>query len=165
MCVSCAVLSVFTGEHITRHSADMASHSGSKRKTEARPLMEIVVEMATEDSIAKRQKSIAPTLAPLQLQPENDQVPESETWKSAFLEVLNMFRTKRSLVGVMFVLGTLDMLLNLVNLVQLSSDDLNYVLVIGPPTRDQWICLCFFTIVGTLLYFPETMNTFSAMYR
>lgn len=65
----------------------------------------------------------------------------------------------------MVVFGTADMLLNLVNLFQMSSDDLNYVLVIGPPTYDLWMCLLFFTIAGTLLYFPETINTVSAMYR
>ena len=36
----------------------------------------------------------------------------------------------------MFVLGTLDVVLNLVNFVHLSSDELNYGLVIGPPTKD-----------------------------
>jgi len=65
----------------------------------------------------------------------------------------------------MFVLGTLDVVLNLVNFVQMSSDELNYVLVIGPPTQGQWTSLCVFTVLGTLLYIPESINTFSVLYR
>jgi len=41
----------------------------------------------------------------------------------------------------MFILGTLDVILNLVNFVYLSSDELNYGLVIGPPTRNLWTSL------------------------
>ena len=65
----------------------------------------------------------------------------------------------------MFILGTLDVILNLVNFVYLSSDELNYGLVIGPPTRNLWTSLCVFTVFGTLLYIPETINTFSVLYR
>ena len=74
-------------------------------------------------------------------------------------------RTRRTWVAVMFVLGTLDVVLNLVNFVQMSSDELNYVLVIGPPTQGQWTSLCVFTVLGTLLYIPESINTFSVLYR
>ena len=65
----------------------------------------------------------------------------------------------------MFVLGTLDVILNLVNFVQLSSDELHYGLVIGAPMQDQWTALCVFTVFGTLLYIPESINTFSVLYR
>jgi len=65
----------------------------------------------------------------------------------------------------MFALGTLDVVMNLVNFVHLSSDELNYGLVIGPPTQDLWTSLCVFTVFGTLLYIPESINTFSVLYR
>jgi len=65
----------------------------------------------------------------------------------------------------MFTLGTLDVILNLVNFVQMSSDELNYGLVIGPPTQQLWTVLCLFTVIGTLLYIPESINTFSVLYR
>ena len=36
--------------------------------------------------------------------------------------------------------------------------------IAGAPTRPLWISLCVFTVVGTLLYLLETVNTFSAAY-
>ena len=86
-------------------------------------------------------------------------------WRAALSAIYAKLRTRRSWVAAMFILGTVDVILNLVNFVQMSSPDLNYGLVIGPPTRDLWICMCVFTVLGTLLYIPETINTFSALYR
>jgi len=74
-------------------------------------------------------------------------------------------RSWRTWVVTMFMLGSLDVMLNLVNFVQLSSDELNYGLVIGPPTQEVWTSLCVFTVFGTLLYIPESINTFSVLYR
>ena len=91
--------------------------------------------------------------------------PPPARWRVVANEVLAKLRTRRTWVATMFVLGTLDVTLNLVNFVQLSSDELNYGLVIGPPSQDLWTSLCVFTVFGTLLYIPESINTFSVLYR
>ena len=85
-------------------------------------------------------------------------------WRACLSGIISKFHNRRSWVVVMFLLGTADMLMNLTNFVVLSDEGLSYGLVIGPPSRDLWISMCVFTIVGTLLYFPETVNTFSALY-
>jgi hypothetical protein len=91
--------------------------------------------------------------------------PPPPRWRRAATELMAKLRTRRSWVAAMFILGTTDVILNIVNFVHLSSDELNYGLVIGPLTRDLWICMCVFTVIGTLLYIPESINTFSALYR
>jgi len=91
--------------------------------------------------------------------------PPPPRWRVIANELLAKLRTRRTWVAIMFILGTLDVVMNLVNFVQLSSDELNYGLVIGPPTKDLWTSLCVFTVFGTLLYIPETINTFSVLYR
>ena len=80
--------------------------------------------------------------------------------------VIWRLKSKRSWVAVMLVLGTADMLLNLVNLSQMTtSDRLKKGLIIGPPSWQLWFILCLFTVAGTLLFFPETVNTLSALFR
>jgi len=91
--------------------------------------------------------------------------PPPPRWKVIANEVVAKLRNQRTWVATMFCLGTLDVILNLVNFVQLSSDELNYGLVIGPPTQNLWTALCVFTVLGTLLYIPESINTFSVLYR
>jgi hypothetical protein len=126
--------------------------------------MELIVDVASSAAAAKRMSTFpAPTITPQPTVALMQQTPE--TWTGIFLELLYQLRTRRSWVIAMVIVGTTDMLFNLANLVQLSADDLNYVLVIGPPPQDFWISLCFFTIVGTILYIPETINTISALYR
>ena len=126
--------------------------------------MELVVDVASSAAAAKRMSTFpAPPTTPQQTTAPTPQV--QNTWTGVFLELLYQLRTRRSWVVAMLIVGTMDMLFNVANLVQMSADDLNYVLVIGPPPRDFWICLCFFTIVGTVLYIPETINTVSALYR
>jgi len=91
--------------------------------------------------------------------------PPPPRWRVLANELLAKLRTRRTWVVTMFILGTLDVVMNLVNFVYLSSDELNYGLVIGPPTQDLWTSLCVFTVIGTLLYIPESINTFSVLYR
>ena len=91
--------------------------------------------------------------------------PPVPRWKIVLNRTLARLRTRRTWVAVMFALGTADTILNIVNFVQLTGDDLSYGLVIGPPTQELWNVLCVFTVFGTLLYIPETINTFSALYR
>ena len=91
--------------------------------------------------------------------------PPPPRWRVLLTQLQAKLRTRRTWVTAMFVLGSLDVVLNLVNFVQLSSDELNYGLVIGPPTKDLWTSLCVFTVFGTLLYIPESINTFSVLYR
>ena len=59
------------------------------------------------------------------------------------------------------------MLVNLVNLSQMTTSDLRLKkgLIIGPPSWQLWFILCLFTVAGTLLFFPETVNTLSALFR
>ena len=91
--------------------------------------------------------------------------PPPPRWRVIANELLAKLRTRRTWVVTMFILGTLDVILNLVNFVQMSSDELNYGLVIGPPTQELWTAMCVFTVLGTLLYIPESINTFSVLYR
>lgn len=85
-------------------------------------------------------------------------------WRKTVKRLATKLNSRRSWIAGMFLLGTADAMLNLTNFVYLSDDRLNYGLVIGPPSRDLWISMCLFTIVGTLFYFPETANTFSTIY-
>lgn len=125
----------------------------SKMQSAVRSMIEATIETAyTPASTRLRRKSVKPPPAP-------------PRWRTLLTVIYSKLRTKRSWVAVMFVLGTVDMALNLVNFIQTSSPDLSYGLVIGPPTRDLWISMCVFTVFGTLLYIPETINTFSALYR
>jgi hypothetical protein len=61
----------------------------------------------------------------------------------------------------MCALGSLNVLAAWLNYVELSSEKLRYGLVIGPPTFLMWLMLLLFTVVHTVLYIPETLNTFS----
>ena len=103
--------------------------------------MELVVEMASSAAASKRM-SVFPAPFGTSQQAVATRQPNPETWTGVFLELLYQFRTRRSWVAAMVVVGTADMLLNVVNLVQMSSDDLNYVLVIGPPPRDLFMVQC-----------------------
>lgn len=67
-------------------------------------------------------------------------------------------------VGCMIGMSTLDIFLNLANFVRMSDDDLNYGLVIGPPSRVLWYTLLIFTCISWLLYVPETLNSLSVLY-
>ena len=74
-------------------------------------------------------------------------------------------RTRFTWVGIMFLLGTSDMLMQWVNLADLSSPQQEHGLVLGPPTYITWVTLFSFTILGTVAYIPETINTFSVFFR
>ena len=80
--------------------------------------------------------------------------------------VIWRLKSNRSWVAAMLVLGTADMLLNLVNFSQMTtSERLKKGMIIGPPSWQLWFILCLFTVAGTLLFFPETVNTLSALFR
>jgi len=90
-------------------------------------LMAATVETAATPTASRRAgpRRLRPQVAP----------PPPPRWRVALTRVLAKLRTRRSWVAVMFVIGTVDVVLNLVNYVQLSADELNYGLVIGPPTH------------------------------
>ena len=67
-------------------------------------------------------------------------------------------------VGCMIAMSTIDIFINLANFVQMSDDNLNYGLVIGPPSRVLWYTLLVFTCVSWLLFVPETLNSLSVLY-
>lgn len=125
----------------------------NKMQSAVRTLMEATVETASTPAtrLARRRSVRQPSPPP--------------RWRTALLLLQSKLNTRRTWVAVMFALGTVDVVLNIVNFIQMSSDDLNYGLVIGPPSRELWISMCVFTVFGTLLYIPETINTFSALYR
>src|SRR6218665_496692 len=98
---------------------------------------------------------------------DNEQTEEKviiPRWRECLSGIVSKLHKRRSWVVVMFLLGTADMMMNLTNFVQLSDEGLSYGLVIGPPSGDVWISMCVFTIAGTLLYFPKTINTFSGLH-
>ena len=74
-------------------------------------------------------------------------------------------RTRLSWATGMFILGTTDMLVNLLNCLDLTRADLARGLMMGPPTLALWVSLCVFTGVGTIIYIPETINTFSVFFN
>ena len=65
----------------------------------------------------------------------------------------------------MFLLGTLDVLINWLNFYEMNSAGVSNGLVIGPPTHPQWMALLVFCIIGTVLYIPESLNTFSSLWN
>ena len=73
-------------------------------------------------------------------------------------------KTRVTWVVVMVILGTADVILNWLNFVDLLDEKQSHGLIIGPPTPALWICLLGFTIVGSVLYIPETFNTFSVFF-
>lgn len=84
-------------------------------------------------------------------------------WLRRLMSLTSRLMTKRTWVATMFLLGTFDLILCIFYLVRISDNEFIYSLIIGPPPTHQWAPLCFFTVLRTLLYFPETANTFSAM--
>jgi len=129
------------------------------------PSIGIVVQMASAEAASKQKSQQVSALPATPRKATKRRKPPPETWTGVCIELLYPLGPRSSWVAAMLVVGTADMLFNVTNLVQMSSVDLNYVLVIGPPTRDMWISLCFFTVVGTVLYIPETINTVSAIRR
>lgn len=84
-------------------------------------------------------------------------------WLRRLMALASRLMTKRTWVATMFLLGTFDMMLCIFYLVRTSEHEFVYSLVVGPPPTHQWAPLFFFTVLRTLLYFPETANTFSAL--
>ena len=142
------------------------STRATRRLSPVHPSFEAIVELAQEAAAGKPVNILTPRLPSLVEQaPAAPPPAPADTWSNALVELVQLVRTRRSWVAAMFLIGTADMVVNIVNLVQMSSDELNYGLVIGPPTFGLWISLCVFTVFGTLFYIPETINTFSALYR
>ena len=56
------------------------------------------------------------------------------------------------------------MFINWVNFADLTSEELKRGLVIGPVPKFMWIILLVFTVVGTVLFVPETLNTLSVFF-
>ena len=73
-------------------------------------------------------------------------------------------KADKTWVGCMIGMSTIDILLNLANFVQMSDSDLEYGLVIGPPSRVLWYTLLTFTCMSWLLFVPETLNSLSVLY-
>lgn len=70
-------------------------------------------------------------------------------------------KTRVTWVVIMLFLGTADVMLNWINFANLMAEDQAHGLIIGPPPPIMWISLLVFTIIGTVLYIPETLNTLS----
>ena len=67
-------------------------------------------------------------------------------------------------IGFMVGMSTIDVILNLTNFVMMSKENLNFGLVIGPPSKELWYVLLAFTILSWLLYVPESMNTIFVLF-
>ena len=65
----------------------------------------------------------------------------------------------------MFLLGTADVFVNWLNLLNLTHEDRQRGLIVGPIPDFLWIMLLVFTLISTVLYFPEAANTFSALFN
>ena len=74
-------------------------------------------------------------------------------------------RTRVTWALIMLFLGTVYMLVNVLNFLDLYKEDLHYVLVMGPPPKLHLILLFVATIIGSIFYFPETFNTISVFFR
>ena len=73
-------------------------------------------------------------------------------------------RTRLSWVVVLFSLRTGDILVQWLNFSDLSSEELERGLIIGAPPFYLWILLLIFTIVATITYVLECLNTFSVFF-
>lgn len=73
-------------------------------------------------------------------------------------------QTDKTWVGFMVSMSTIDVILNLTNFVMMSKENLNFGLVIGPPSKELWYILLAFTILSWLLYVPESMNTLFVLF-
>ncbi len=72
-------------------------------------------------------------------------------------------QTRLSWMIGMLILGTADVLANWLNWADLSSEELEHGLVVGPPPKVTWVLLLVFTVISTILYIPETLNTLSVL--
>ena len=61
-----------------------------------------------------------------------------------------------------FLLGIGDLACKWINLLALADERLQYGLLIGPVASNLWNIQLGFTIVATVLYLPEVINTMSA---
>lgn len=64
----------------------------------------------------------------------------------------------------MFAMGTTDVFVNWVNFLELNLLDHSRGLVLGPIPQFLWITLLVFTIVGSVFYVLESINTFSIFF-
>jgi len=64
-------------------------------------------------------------------------------------------------VTLMASLGTLDCGVNWLNFIQLTHSDRTRGLITGPVPEFLWIMLLIFTLIGSVLYVLETINTFT----
>ena len=64
-------------------------------------------------------------------------------------------------VLIMVLLGTFDVFISWVNVLEMSHVEMRHGLITGPPPVAAWRALFVFSVVSSALYFVETANTFS----
>ena len=74
---------------------------------------------------------------------------------------LLQLHSRLSWVASLFLLATGDVILNWLNLMELSDSSTNYGIVMGPPIFALWILLFVFTILRSIGYILEVLNSFT----